>query len=148
MKYNRNPYINFYVQLIRQDEYKGQPASSVAKQAGEIWNSMTEQEKECYYQMAENASRSRGSKKLMNVKVKRETEMKSEYSDDVNTDGYESYEMGEKHSKGKRLSKADKRKRSAKKRFLFSSDESSSSLHSRARKMAKRERKESRKKAC
>ncbi|KAI5729889.1 hypothetical protein M8J76_007590 [Diaphorina citri] len=54
-KYYRNPYINYYVRLFDQKEFKGKPAKEVAKHAGRTWNAMADNEKNCYREMAKLA---------------------------------------------------------------------------------------------
>ncbi|KAI5700565.1 hypothetical protein M8J75_000634 [Diaphorina citri] len=54
-KYYRNPYINYYVRLFDQKEFKGKPAKEVAKHAGRTWNGMADDEKNRYREMAKLA---------------------------------------------------------------------------------------------
>ncbi|KAI5735319.1 hypothetical protein M8J77_016994 [Diaphorina citri] len=54
-KYYRNPYINYYVRLFDQKEFKGKPAKEVAKHAGRTWNAMADDEKNRYREMAKLA---------------------------------------------------------------------------------------------
>lgn len=55
-KYYRNPYVNYYVRLFDQDQYKGMAAAEVAKHAGRAWSTMSEKEKKKYQDMALQAS--------------------------------------------------------------------------------------------
>ncbi|KAI5743709.1 hypothetical protein M8J77_021289 [Diaphorina citri] len=57
-KYYRNPYLNFYVPLFRQSAYRGLSAAKVAKEAGDIWSTLSEEDKRPYYKMAARAKRS------------------------------------------------------------------------------------------
>ncbi|KAI5700796.1 hypothetical protein M8J75_002954 [Diaphorina citri] len=54
-KYYRNPYINYYVRLFDQKDFKGRPAQEVAKYAGRTWNAMADDEKNHYREMTKLA---------------------------------------------------------------------------------------------
>lgn len=56
-KYYANPYLNFYVRQFKYEQYRGKPASIVAKAAGAAWNQMSDSEKRPYHQIAEQVKR-------------------------------------------------------------------------------------------
>ncbi|KAL1464810.1 hypothetical protein WDU94_004423 [Cyamophila willieti] len=62
--YYRNPYINYYVRLFDQKEFKGKPAREVAKYAGQSWRNMQETEKQTYRDMTKMATQTRKRSKV------------------------------------------------------------------------------------
>ncbi|KAI5693012.1 hypothetical protein M8J75_005817 [Diaphorina citri] len=83
-KYYRNPYINYYVRLFDQKEFKGRPAREVAKYAGRTWNAMADDEKNHYREMtklagpARRATGRKSKRKQLRIKMPQMEERKPE----------------------------------------------------------------------
>lgn len=57
-KYYKNSYMNYYVRLFDQEQFKGTPAAAVAKHAGRTWSAMSDEKKKQYRDMSLQAPKS------------------------------------------------------------------------------------------